>query len=60
MTHPLVRLLKVLSPLSSKIIADSEVRDCVVALEGHELTTDLTILDMTELDVILSMDWLLT
>ena len=41
-------------------ILDSEVRDCAIAFDGHELITNLMILDMEEFNVILGMDWLST
>ena len=58
--QPLVRLLEVSSLLGAKIVVDFEVWNCVIAFERHELTADLTILDMGEFDVILGMKWLST
>ena len=41
-------------------MVDSETRDCVITFGGNELTANLTILDMREFDVIISLYWLTT
>ena len=56
--HLLDKLLEDSSPLGRKIIVDSEVRDFVISFDGHDLITNLMVLDMGEFDVMHGMDWL--
>ena len=52
------KVIKVSSPLGSKVLTDSGVRGCVISFGGHELVADLILLDVGEFDVILGMEWL--
>ena len=58
--HSLDKLLEISSLLGSKILVDSEVQGCLIAIGEHALRSDLTVLDMGEFDVILDMNWLST
>lgn len=55
---PLVEALHVSTPLSKTMITDTVCRSCVIVIDGHDLVTDLILLDMKDFDVILGMDWL--
>ena len=46
------------SPLGNKVSIDQICRDCELELLGILLTMDLRVMDMSEFDVILGMDWL--
>ena len=50
--------LCVASPLGGEMVVGHVCRSCVVRVVGHELTTDLLVLDMVGYDIILGMDWL--
>ncbi|XP_070039954.1 uncharacterized protein [Nicotiana tomentosiformis] len=46
------------TPVGDSIIVDRVYQSCVVTLCGYETRTDLLLLDMTDLEVMLGMDWL--
>ena len=46
------------SPLGTRVSVDKICRDCELEISGILLTVDLRIIDMSEFDVILGMDWL--
>ena len=50
--------LYVNSPLGTKVSADQICRDCELEISGILLTVDLRVVDISEFDVILDMDWL--
>ena len=50
--------LHVSSPLGIKVNVDKICRDCELEILGILLTMDLRVMDMSEFDVILGMDWL--
>ena len=50
--------LHVSSPLGTKVIIDQICQDCELKILGILLTMDLRVMDMSEFDVILRMDWL--
>ena len=50
--------LHVSSPLGTKVSVDQMFRDCELEISGILLTVDLRVMDMSEFDVILGMDWL--
>ncbi|XP_070055312.1 uncharacterized protein [Nicotiana tomentosiformis] len=45
-------------PVGDSIIVDRVYRSCVVTFCGYETRADLLLLDMTDFEVILGMDWL--
>ena len=51
-------LLYVNSPLGIRVSIDLICRDCEVEISRILLTVDLWVIDMSESDVILRMDWL--
>ena len=48
------------SPLGTRVSVDKICRDCELEISGILLTMDLRVMDMSEFDVILGMDWLTT
>ena len=50
--------LHVSSPLGTKEIIDRICRGCELEISGILLTVDLRVIDMSEFEVILGMDWL--
>ena len=54
----LEKSLYVRSPLGTRVRVDFMYRDCELEISGILLTVDLTVIDMSEFDVILRMDWL--
>ena len=46
------------SPLGTRVNIDHICRDCDLEIAGILLTVDLRVMDMSEFDVILGMDWL--
>ena len=50
--------LYVSSPLGTKVSVDLICRGCKLEISGILLTMDLRVMDMSEFDVILGMDWL--
>ena len=50
--------LYVNSPLGTRVSVDHICRDCELEILGILLTVDLRVMDMSEFDVILGMDWL--
>ena len=50
--------LYVNSPLGTRVSVDMICRDCELEISGILLTIDLWVIDMSEFDVILGMDWL--
>ena len=54
----LENLLYVSSPLGTRVSVDLICRDCELEIFGILLTVDLRVMDMSEFDVILGMNWL--
>ena len=54
----LEKSLHVSSPLGTRVKVDKICRDCELEISVILLTVDLQIMDMSEFDVILGMDWL--
>ena len=50
--------LHVSSPLRTRVSVDLICRDCELEISEILLTVDLKVMDMSEFDVILRMDWL--
>ena len=50
--------LHVSSPLGARVSIDQICRGCELEISGILLTVDLRVMDMSEFDVILGMDWL--
>ena len=50
--------LHVSSPLWTKVRIDQICRDCELEISGILLTVDLRVMDISDFDVILGMDWL--
>ena len=50
--------LYVSSPLWTKVRIDQICRDCVLEILGILFTVDLRVMDISDFDVILGMDWL--
>ena len=50
--------LYVSSPLGTRVSVQWICRNCELEISGILLTVDLRVMDMTEFDVILEMDWL--
>ena len=55
---PLKNKLIVTTPLGESIVRTSVFRGCEVIVEGIVLKANLILLEMTDFDVILGMDWL--
>ena len=55
----LEELLHVSSPLGTKVSINQICWDCELKISGILLTVDLRVMDMSEFDVILGMDWLM-
>ena len=51
--------LHVSSPLGTRVRIDQICRDCELEISGILLKVDLRVMDISEFDVILSMDWLM-
>ena len=52
--------LYVNSPLGTRVSVNQICRDCESEISGILLTMDLRVMDISEFDVILRMDWLTT
>ena len=52
-------LLHVSSPLGTRVSVDLICRDCELEISGILLTVDLRFMDMSEFDVILTINWLM-
>ena len=50
--------LNVNSPLGTRVTVNQTCHDCEIKISGILLTVDLRVIDMSEFDVILGMDWL--
>ena len=50
--------LYVSSPLGTRVSVDLIYRGCELEISGVLLTVDLRVMDMSEFDVIIGMDWL--
>ena len=50
--------LHVSSPLGTRVSVDKICQDCELEISGILLTVDLRVMDMSEFDVILGMEWL--
>ena len=50
--------LHVSSPLGARVSVEQICRGCELEISGILLTMDLRVMDMSEFDVILGMDWL--
>ena len=50
--------LHVSSPLGTRVRIDRICRDCELEISGILLTVDLRVMDISDFDVILGMDWL--
>ena len=50
--------LHVSSPLGARVNIDHICRDCELKILGILVTVDLRVMDLSEFDVILRMDWL--
>ena len=48
------------APLGTRVSVDKICRDCELEISGILLIVDLTVMDMSDFDVILRMDWLTT
>ena len=47
------------SPLGIRVRIDQICRDCEIEISGILLTVDLQVMDISDFDVILVMDWLM-
>ena len=56
----ILQLLYVNSPLGTRASIDLICRDYELEISGILITVDLRVIDMSEFDVILVMDWLMT
>ena len=56
----LEKSLNVSSPIGTRVNVDQIYRGCELEISGILLTVDLRVMDMSEFDVILGMDWLTT
>ena len=56
----LEKLMYVSSPLGIRVSVDKICRDCELEISWILLLVDLRVMDMSEFDVILRMDWLTT
>ena len=54
----LEKLLHVSSPLGTRVSVDLICQDCELEISRILLTMDLRVMDMSEFDLILGMDWL--
>ena len=52
--------LHVRSPLGIRVRVDQICRDCESVISGILLTVDLRVMDISDFDVLLGMDWLTT
>ena len=52
--------LYVSSPLGTRVSVDLICQGCDLEISGILLTVDLRVMDMSEFDAILGMDWLTT
>ena len=52
------KLLYVSSPLGTRVSVDLMCQDCELEIFRILLSVDLRVMDMSEFDVILGMDWL--
>ena len=58
--NTLEKPLYVSSPLGTRVSVDMICRGCKLEISKIQLTVDLRVMDMSELEVILGMDWLTT
>ena len=56
----LEKTLNVNSPLETRVSVDQICRDCELEIFEILLTVDLSVMDMSEFEVILRIDWLTT
>ena len=56
----LEKSLHVSSPLGTRVRIDRICRDCELEILEIQLTVDLRVMDISDYDVILGMDWLMT
>ena len=56
----LEELMHVSSPVRTRVSVDLICRGCKLEISWILLTLDLRVMDMTEFDVILGMDWMMT
>ena len=54
----LEKTLKVNSPLGTRVSVEQICQDCELEISEILLTVDLRVMDMSEFDVILRVDWL--
>ena len=54
------KLLYVNSPLGTRVSVDHICRDCELDISGIHLMVDLRVINRSDFDVILGMDWLTT
>ena len=52
------KTLKVNSPLGTRVSVEQICQDCELEISEILLTVDLRVMDMSEFDVILRVDWL--
>ena len=52
--------LHVSSPLGVRVRIDQICRNCKLEISGFLLTMDLWVMDISDFDVIIGMDWLMT
>ena len=55
----LEKQLYVNSPLGTRVSVDQICRDCELEISRIRLTVDLSMMDISNFDVILGMDWLM-
>ena len=54
----LKKSLHMISPLATRVRVDQICRDYELEISGILLTVDLRVMDMSEFDVIIGMEWL--
>ena len=54
----LEKLMYVSTPLGTRVSVDKICQDCELEISRTLLTVDLRVMDMSEFDIILRMDWL--
>ena len=55
---PMYKAMYLSSTLGTRVSVDKICQDCELEISGILLTVDLRVMDMSEFDVILRMDWL--
>ena len=56
--EPLMLVLSVGTPAGVDLVTKNRVKDGKVVIAGRTINIDLKVVDMTDFDVILGMDWL--